>query len=87
MRKMNKVLGTPAREMLNKLSRKDTSKAARIERKVNGKCTKFSVYYQQSPGVPQKVIDVTDGVGFGSALSWADALKLAREFASMRPAQ
>ena len=87
MRKMDKVLGTVPREMLMRLVGKDTTKAVCIELDVSGKTTKFSVSYQQDEGYPQKVIDVTDGVGFGPALSWSEALKMARQFAELRPAQ
>lgn len=87
MRKMKKVLGTVPRELLNKLFSKDQTKAVSVEFVVDGKCTKFSVFYQQATGCPSKLIDVTDGVGFGPALSWNEAIALAREFAKLRPAQ
>lgn len=87
MRKMKKVLGTVPRELLNKLFSKDTSKAVSVEVVVDGKRTKFSVFYQQVTGYPEKLIDVTDGIGFGPAGSWTEAIALAREFAKLRPAQ
>lgn len=87
MRKMKKVLGTVPRELMNKLFSKDAKKAVSVEMVVDGKHTMFSVFYQQAAGYPEKLIDVTDGVGFGPAASWSEAINMAREFAKLRPAQ
>ena len=61
---------------------------------IDGRNFRFSVKLQpltkQDRGMgyswPQKIIDVTDGVGFGPALSWVDAFEFAKQMAADKSA-
>jgi hypothetical protein len=62
------------------------------QKTIDGRGFRFTVKLQpmtkQERGMgyhwPPKVIDVTDGVGFGPATSWADAFDFAKQMASDR---
>lgn len=54
-----------------------------LVKKVYGVPVRFTITHQFRCGVlPSKIINVTDGVGFGPVNDWSDALALAREFAA-----
>ena len=61
-----------------------------ISKSINGTEIRFDVKYQPKYKADAqdaywlKVINVRGGVGFGAAPNWIEALKMAREFASIR---
>jgi hypothetical protein len=61
-----------------------------ISKSINGAEIQFDVKYQPRYKADAqdvywlKIINVRDGVGFGAAPNWIEALKMARDFASLR---